>query len=337
MVRFKVRRLAWVGLAAFLLFAVSAAAHPRPANPHQPVSSDDVLPAPESWTEQLGVDSFPGFSPETRVADFGFFDTGAAVDGAAEITEAPEEFLALLELSPVSSPLDEGDFKTILGRDQRVRVNPTTIFPARATALVSSEVGTCTGWLFGPDLVVTAGHCVHSGGPFGDWYSDIRVYPGRNGSASPYGSCSARRLYSVLGWTDSSDEQYDYGAIKLSCTAGNSVGWFGVFWQTASLNGVQTTVAGYPGDKPLTQWKSTGPIGISQTRQVFYQMDTAPGESGAPVYQQRRAGSPACSGACVLAIHTQGLHGTRPHSNNNHGTRITQDVFNNLVQWKNAQ
>jgi V8-like Glu-specific endopeptidase len=37
-----------------------------------------------------------------------------------------------------------------------------------------------------------------------------------------------------------------------------------------------------------------------------------------------------------LAIHTTGLHGSSPHNQNNHATRLTQDVINNLVAWRNA-
>ncbi len=41
-------------------------------------------------------------------------------------------------------------------------------------------------------------------------------------------------------------------------------------------------------------------------------------------------------GACAMAVHAYGTYGSPPFSTNNHGTRITQDVFNNLTAWKNA-
>jgi glutamyl endopeptidase len=37
-----------------------------------------------------------------------------------------------------------------------------------------------------------------------------------------------------------------------------------------------------------------------------------------------------------MAVHAYGTYGSPPFSTNNHGTRITQDVFNNLTAWKNA-
>jgi glutamyl endopeptidase len=59
--------------------------------------------------------------------------------------------------------------------------------------------------------------------------------------------------------------------------------------------------------------------------------------SGSPVWQDRPPGSAFCSnGPCVMAIHAYGLHGASPHDAFNHGTRIREPVFNNLITWRNA-
>ena len=81
----------------------------------------------------------------------------------------------------------------------------------------------------------------------------------------------------------SGDDRYDYGAIKLNCSIGNTTGWYGYFWTSASLNGLPTIINGYPGDKPLTQWRSSGLVRVTQAQRVFYQNDTLGGQSGAPV------------------------------------------------------
>ena len=297
-------------------------------NPHTPVSRMG-----RSSPAEIKVDfseSFEGLGPSLLTAGARFDETGAVLDGAAEVTESAEDVWALFENAGTSSI--NGLFGgSIIGADTRTRVTPTTAYPARAIALVTFSGGSCTGWFIGPNTVATAGHCVHSGGPGGNWRSNVRVYPGRNGGSSPYGSCTARDLYSVAGWTNSSTEAYDYGAIKLNCTIGNTVGWFGFFWQSATLNGLPATVAGYPDDKGFQQWKSTGSVAATQTRQVFYKNDTRPGQSGAPVYYNK-----AGCGQCSMGIHAYGVHGSSPHSTNNHATRITQAVFNNLVAWRDA-
>ncbi|GIF00518.1 trypsin-like serine peptidase [Paractinoplanes rishiriensis] len=256
------------------------------------------------------------------------------------------------ELSPGKSPTVTGKApgglnQTVIGVDSRTRVNPTTTFPTSAIVQIIRTEGTttwgCTGWLYGASIIATAGHCVHPGGGAdgggGNGFyprANFTIIPARNGGTNPFGTCTATQLLSVNGWTVSGNEGNDYGAIRLSCAAGNSTGTFGLWWQGASLAGTATTVSGYPCDKTFgEQWRHAGmTVTNSQAQQVFYQNDTFGCQSGSPVYQTRAAGSSFCVGQCVMAIHAYGLHGSSPHSANNHGTRITEAVFNNLITWR---
>jgi glutamyl endopeptidase len=189
----------------------------------------------------------------------------------------------------------------------------------------------CTGWFIGKNTLATAGHCVHNG--VNTWSTNMKVYPGRNGASSPFGSCSVKRLHSVNGWVNGGDERYDYGAIRLSnaCTnIGNTTGWYG--FMTAKAIGNVTQINGYPGDKPSgTQWRSFDTVRAQQARQTFYRNDTFGGMSGSPVYRPSGGGCTPCG----HTIHAYGLHGAPPHSTNNHGTKIITAVFNNLLTWKN--
>jgi glutamyl endopeptidase len=228
--------------------------------------------------------------------------------------------------------------ETVLGVDTRMRTYTTT-YPNRATVLITFTGGWCTGWFYGPNVVATAGHCVHTGGPGGSWRTNVRVWPGYNAGSAPYGSYAAKWLASVVGWTGSSNEQYDYGVVKLSTNVGSTVGWYGYWWQTASLDGTPSIILGYPGDKSPTQsqWVGVDRVRVTQTNQVFYKTDTFGGQSGSAVWEDRPSGSLYCAnGPCAYAIHAYGLHGAVPHSDHNHGTRITQSVYNNLVTWSNA-
>ena len=244
--------------------------------------------------------------------------------------DTASELGRLLALQAVAGPIGS---ESVIGADTRRRVSATTGFPARASVLITFSGGRCTGWLISKDTVITAGHCVHSGSEMGDFYpvSSYRVYPGRNGSANPYGSCTARWTASVAGWTVDGDDAFDYGAIKLNCTIGNTTGWYGYFWTSASLTGLPTIVSGYPGDKPLTQWRSDDLVRVNQARRLFYQNDTLGGMSGSPVYYNR-----AGCGFCAMAVHAYGIYGTPPFSTNNHGTRVTRAVFNNFNAWRTA-
>ncbi|GAB7191743.1 extracellular metalloprotease Mpr [Kineococcus sp. NUM-3379] len=225
---------------------------------------------------------------------------------------------------------------SIIGVDQRFRVSPTTSYPARAVALVSRNGNpSCTAWLVSKDTVLTAGHCVHSGGPNGVWYSNLTFRAGSDGGTAPYGTCSSRQTYALNGWlngtTSSYRRQYDAAIVKLNCTVGYRVGWFGMWWQTASLDGLSTAISGYPGDKPSEQWRSYDHVRASETQNIYYRNDTVGGMSGSPVYQRRAAGAASCSGVCAMAIHTNGLFGSGLTASNNSGTRITQARFNTFV------
>lgn len=281
--------------------------------------------------------------PDAAASATEALESNQPFEGTAEavleprFAETEAEFLELLAREPKTAPTG---IETILGADERVRWY-TGNYPARALTLITFNQGassyTCSGVLIGKDTVLTAGHCVHSGGSSGVWSSSVVVYPGRDGTSSPYGSCGSSWLASVTGWTNNANEQYDYGVVKLNCDVGNTVGWYGFWWQSASLNNTPTIVSGYPGDKPLELWASFDIVRVTQTYQTFYKADTIGGMSGSPAWQPRPSGSSYCAnGPCVHTVHAYGLHGSSPHSTHNHGTRITKDRYNNLVNWKNA-
>ena len=297
-------------LATLALGAAPAGAKPA-VDPQTPVASDgSTVAVNHSASLAGGVSGFAGTG--SKGADSG---VTATANGA---TSGPNA-------------------GAVIGADTRFRINPTTGFPNRATVLITFTGGRCTGWLFDDNTVATAGHCVHSGGSGGAWRSGFTIYPGYNGSSgAPYGSCGWTTAYSVTGWTVDGNEEYDYGAIKLNCTIGNTVGWYGYWWQSASLTGLSTTIYGYPGDKPLEQWGSTGSVAADGTRKVFYQNDTAAGDSGAPVHQFRSSGSSFCTGYCTMGIHAYAPHGSGSSATNNSATRITEGVFNNLQAWAAA-
>src|SRR5215204_913433 len=236
--------------------------------------------------------------------------------------------------------------ESVIAPDRRVQVTTTTTYPARATVWItfnksaSSTGWSCTGFLIAPNVVATAGHCVNSGKSGGTGFfqtSSFRIYPGRNGSSSPYlcpGGAVARaqQLWTNATWNSSGAETNDYGAIALSCDLGNTTGYFG--WTSSGHSvGTEVDTQGYPADKPSgTQWDadncSTSASGTVQctitattSQQLFYKNDTFGGQSGSPLF---RVTSTGCT--CAIGIHAYGLHGSSLHSTNNHGTRVNSTV-----------
>jgi len=219
------------------------------------------------------------------------------------------------------------------GPDDRVRINNTGVYPWRvhASLLITARDGSRwigTGWFIGPHTLMTAGHVVFIHNPAlparHGWVRNIQVMPGRNGNQLPYGSVTSSNFRSVVGWTHSGNENYDYGAIILPSDLGNRTGWFGfgVFSDAALLASVGN-ISGYPGDKPVgTQWYAARRIASVGPRKVYYDIDTAGGQSGSAVYRI------ISGGRYGVAIHAYG------GAVNNSGTRITLPVFNNMLHWK---
>lgn len=296
------------------------------AGPNTPVASNGEEAAPISIGRSRVSRSNEGTG---QTLSEQAIENALASNKVGELSAEKLEWLATLK--PMTAPVGT---ESIIGRDTRRPVSNTTKFPFRAVVLItfstSSGGARCTGWMIGNDTVATAGHCVHEGNG-GSFYStsSYEITPGYTGSSAPYGSCNATSLHTVNGWANSGRDDYDYGAIKLDCNIGKTVGRFGYYW-TSNGNALKRRVkiTGFPGDKPLTMWFSTGRVKVVQKRRVFYKNDTTGGMSGSAVYH-RLSGC----GQCSMAIHAYGTYNGPPYSSNNHGTRITRSVYRNLKRW----
>ena len=222
--------------------------------------------------------------------------------------------------------------EVLIGPDDRIQITDTSAYPWRVHASLaitaadnSRWIG--TGWFIGPHTLATAGHVVFIYAPGTarhGWVRSIQVMPGRNGSSLPYGSVTSTDFRSVNGWMNSGDENYDYGAIRIPTELGNTVGWFGFgVYSDSDLLATTVNISGYPGDKPAgTQWYHARRVTSVNSRKVYYDIDTAGGQSGSAVYR-------IISGSRYgVAVHAYG------GATANSGTRIVQPVFDNLLAWK---
>jgi glutamyl endopeptidase len=219
------------------------------------------------------------------------------------------------------------------GIDDRVQITNTADYPWRvhASLLITAAdnsrwIG--TGWFIGPHTLMTAGHVVYiknSGVAGRDGFvKSIQVMPGRDGTKLPYGSATSTNFRTVNGWINNGSEEYDYGAIILATDLGNTTGWlgFGVY-DDATLTSSVGNISGYPGDKPSgTQWYAARTIASVTARKVFYDIDTAGGQSGSAVYRL------VSGNRYGVAVHAYGGAVT------NSGTRIVQPVYDNMLAWR---
>ncbi len=285
---------------------VEAAGAPK-LSPHTPVSSDGSLGVSPNKTSDKGLvrDTKGAYSPSF---------TGS---GKQNPTQSKPSNKAITGASEIG-------ISAIIGTDDRTQITNTTSFPYRAIVYIETNRGRCTGWMIGPHTVATAGHCVHSGGSNGQWATWARVYPGKNGSSNPYGYANATNFKSVVGWTQNGNHEYDYGAIQLA-------GILEIVPVGLVFAGKQHLMLEKPKQSPVilekrtwTMWTHENRVHYRYERKLYYQNDTTGGQSGSPVYQNR-----SDCGYCGIGIHAYGS------SQYNSGTRITEGVFNNLLNWKN--
>ena len=243
--------------------------------------------------------------------------------------------------------------ESIIGGDERKRIFDTNQYPYSAIASLeitahdnSQWLG--TGWFVSPRVLVTAGHCVFiqaAENPIaGGWVQSIRVVPGRNGTgdgSEPFDSAVATTFRSVTGWVNDGSEEHDYGVLVLDTPLGAGTGAFSIgVYSDADLLNMDLSVAGYPADKgdpnrdPSTNvaelntlWYDTKAINRVTDNKVFYDIDTYGGESGAPVFVADANGSLRTA----VAIHA---YGTSQGENSNSGTRINQEVYKTILDWK---
>jgi len=224
--------------------------------------------------------------------------------------------------------------EVVQGTDDRTRVGNTDEYPwcCICSLLITAADNSMfigTGWLVAPRVVLTAGHCVHMKN-HGGWAKRIEVIPGRDATERPFGSAVTSALRSVRGWTIDGNRDFDYGAILLpeDRAYGRQLGWFGYAARDDDhFDNITLNLSGYPGDKfgseSGTQWFHSQGIRSVQDRQLTYMIDTAGGQSGAPVWEMSADGS-----RYGVGIHTWGMS-----SFSNGATRITGDVFDNIVSW----
>ncbi len=217
--------------------------------------------------------------------------------------------------------------------DERTDVTDTTIWPYRATGYVRARFDVInnntgltsyrytggTGFLEGPDLMVTAGHVIFNDQTssyydennilheeFDDYLDnpkladEIIFYPAKNENYLPYGSVLAERVYIekrlYLG------QGGDWGCCKLSSPIGYTTGWYGKM-SNFYIEDYDFDTYGYPGDFNGKMCKAPAHLKDYENDTGVYRTDlfTSGGHSGGP-YQ-----AVIDDEGYVIGIHTYGV------------------------------
>lgn len=217
------------------------------------------------------------------------------------------------------------------------RVLDTSQFPYRVTCRVEAKnssgksvIGSAA--LVGPQVALTAAHCVFDEDNNNAVLSNWTCYPGyNNGSYKGY-STGWSKVYFNEDWKKYHNHDKDWAICVLEAPLGSYLGYFGAqsYGSNSELNNTPVKITGYPGDTSYGyqqgapyQYESGDKINSVTTRAFTFSAYTVGGFSGGPV---RRTSDNYIVGVFFGATTTS----LKPTA-----TRITQemiDIINSLRQ-----
>ena len=310
---------------------------------HEPVTNTGPRNESARVLESAGPFDLPA-APATSVQSLPYYKRPSRprrrmlesfTDEAADlpvVDEAQITDVATASFGPSTDRANSMIFEVVIGSDDRVQVsaarmatNPWRQICALRIVSQSNKMYVGTGWFISPSVLATAGHCVFLQDD-GGWAKSIKVIAGKHGTREPFGVRTSQRFASVKGWVTQRKRDFDYGVIFLDdASIGTQLGNFAVEARnTTVLRGSDAQVSGYPADRDRAEFQyfHMRPMSDVTDTRLVYDIDTFGGQSGSPIWQETVE-----DGVVAVGIHTTG------GVTSNSGTRITEDVLDNLIRW----
>ena len=180
------------------------------------------------------------------------------------------------------------------------RVLDTTQDSYRATCRIDADSSTGSddrmygsASLVGPNLALTAAHCVFDVNNNNTPYPNWNLYAAYNGGIYQNATVTGWKVvYAYEGWKQTHDSNYDIALCVLYENVGDEVGYYGVrlYNSNSGLNGIYTDLLGYPSDTNYGflsygpyQYRAPGQITSVSDMSFKHNCFTVKGFSGGPL------------------------------------------------------
>lgn len=218
----------------------------------------------------------------------------------------------------------------LIGNDNRMRVDATESpymmigdiymqWDFNDDGIIDDTTYSGTGFMMGPDVMVTAAHVVY-------WKTyecfPYRTYfvTERNGEFEYREIAKSMSISVSTSFIEKEATDYDgrlahdWAIVILDTNVGDRTGWFTCGITSGSLNLSSVIISGYPDDdgKKYSQWCDFGVVTNTAASYFIYTADATGGQSGAPVYDVNNV---------VWGIHHGG------YSSGNQAYRFSESVY----------
>ncbi|MGL4695954.1 Ig-like domain-containing protein [Enterococcus larvae] len=225
--------------------------------------------------------------------------------------------------SPASKKAARASNIGIIGEDDRMKVEDTTLYPY-STVVKTVAVGNGhgggqgSGSLISSDTVLTCAHAVFNAQ---NGFANVEVIPGAATSEpkQPFGRIVSKKVYVPKSYLTVQNRDNDIAVIKLETAIGNTTGWLGLAYFEGHEYYGEFTQTGYPGmfsGDMYTETRETSLLSHSTEHFSSY-FDSTSGNSGSPLYDSQQK----VYGICISGDEYNGIFVNSVHS------RVTKDKY----------